>query len=129
MTRGCRLSAFASGNVLESPAFGEFADGLHTSLDRQPFRIEDDVVQARILLLDVEIGAHGAGAGGIVTLELRSHRGGVLGAAPVHQDAHPEIHRCAHPDADDARQVGRSSVATPQPLIRTLSCWARRRIS
>src|ERR1700674_5885382 len=54
------------GGILEPWAFGEFADGLHASLDRQPFRIEDDVIKARILLLDIEVGAHCAGTSGIV---------------------------------------------------------------
>src|SRR5215472_13100787 len=71
------------------------------------------MVEARIFLLDIEIRAHGAGARGIIALELLSHDIGLLGAEPIHQNAHTKIHGCAHAYANYSRQIAKQGGDAP----------------
>jgi hypothetical protein len=77
--------------------------------------VEHEMIEARVLLLDIEIDHHGAGADGIVALDLFLHSLGIGAAESSHDDPHAEVHCRAHAHADDLRQIAKESRGAPAP--------------
>src|SRR5215469_8920153 len=71
------------------------------------------MVEACVLLLDVEIDAHRTRSGGVMALDLLPYRVGVLGSEPVHENSHAEVHGCTHAGANDLRQIAQQRSSTP----------------
>ncbi len=89
------------------------ADCFHAGIDWQPVGIENEMVEERILPLDIEGAAHYAAMRGIEAVDLLAHCVGVLDAHLLHHDTNPECHRGAYPDADDLWHVAQQHGSPP----------------
>src|SRR5205085_2613210 len=103
----------------EPRAFGQLANRVHAGVDRQPLTVQHDVIEPHVLLLDVEIGAQGAGAGGVKVRDLLSHCTEVRAALALHYDADAEIHGGAYAHTGQSKCTMPAGInsATVSPVV------------